>query len=132
MRYFRSRDEDEIIEGDPAVLQQELEEAEQTIRRLTRQVSREQSLCAEVLKSYNGVVAKLVQVSRANGELERERDTWRQRVERTSNESAGRLNLSLAEVNVIRKAMARLHHPDTGGDSERMKLWNAVLDQLES
>jgi hypothetical protein len=27
--------------------------------------------------------------------------------------------------------MARLHHPDVGGDAERMKAWNAVLDPLE-
>jgi hypothetical protein len=27
--------------------------------------------------------------------------------------------------------MARLHHPDVGGDLERMKAWNVVLDQIE-
>ena len=37
-----------------------------------------------------------------------------------------------AEVGAIRKAMARLHHPDTGGDAERMKAWNAALDPLDS
>jgi hypothetical protein len=33
-------------------------------------------------------------------------------------------------VNAIRKAMARLHHPDVGGDPERMKAWNAALDRI--
>lgn len=130
MRYFRSREDEEIIEGDPAMLQHELEEAEQTIRSLTRQVSREHTLCTQVATSYNRVVAELVQVSRANAEIERERDMWRQKAER-GGEHAGKLNLTPAEVRAIRKAIARLHHPDTGGDAERMKLWNAVLDQLE-
>jgi hypothetical protein len=34
------------------------------------------------------------------------------------------------EVTAIRKAMARLHHPDVGGDPERMKAWNAALDRI--
>ena len=41
------------------------------------------------------------------------------------------LNLLPIEISAIRKAMARLHHPDTGGDSERLKSWNAALDALE-
>jgi hypothetical protein len=41
------------------------------------------------------------------------------------------IDLTPAEVGAIRKAMARLHHPDTGGDAERMKAWNAALDPLE-
>ena len=43
----------------------------------------------------------------------------------------GTLELTPAEVSAIRKAMARLHHPDTGGDVERMKIWNATLDPLD-
>jgi hypothetical protein len=38
--------------------------------------------------------------------------------------------ISDEEVNAIRKAMARLHHPDVGGDPERMKAWNAALDSI--
>ena len=34
------------------------------------------------------------------------------------------------EINAIRKAVARLHHPDLGGDPERMKAWNAALDRI--
>ena len=35
------------------------------------------------------------------------------------------------EINAIRRAMARIHHPDRGGDIDRMKLWNKLLDSLE-
>lgn len=43
----------------------------------------------------------------------------------------GGLELTKAEVAAIRKAMARIHHPDTGGDQERMKQLNALLDTME-
>ena len=59
---------------------------------------------------------------------------WRARAEHsTRSATLGDLPLSLSvdEVSAIRKAMARLHHPDVGGDPERMKLWNAILDPLE-
>jgi hypothetical protein len=45
--------------------------------------------------------------------------------------STGPLVLSAVESAAIRKAMARLHHPDVGGNVERMKAWNALLDRLE-
>ncbi|MBC8164206.1 MAG: hypothetical protein H7Z42_23600 [Roseiflexaceae bacterium] len=129
MRYFPNR-EQEIEERDPATLRSEIEEAEHTIRDLLRQISREQAKIAEVAKSYQQVVASLVEVSRAQAALEVDRDLWRQRAEQSEHTGA-ELHLVPAEANAIRKAIARLHHPDTGGDPERMKLWNAVLDQLE-
>ncbi len=133
MRYFRNRDDNLIFEGDATTLRHELDEAEQTIHSLTRQISREQAKSAEVARSYGKVVSDLVKVSRENAELERERDMWRQRVEQhaiRSEEQAGKLQLTPAEARAIRKAMALLHHPDRGGDADRMKEWNAVLDQL--
>ena len=39
-------------------------------------------------------------------------------------------HLDEAEINAIRRAMARLHHPDQGGDSNRMKQWNKLLDEM--
>jgi hypothetical protein len=66
--------------------------------------------------------------------LEHERDTWRRRAEGRSTDTmlnAGGIVLQPAEVAAIRKAVARLHHPDTGGDAERMKQWNTALDALE-
>lgn len=133
MRYFRSRDDDQLP-ADVTTLRHELDEAEQTIRSLTRQISREQSLCTEIAQSYKQVVANLVEVSRENADLERQRDMWRQRVEQKlgpGGEGPEVLRMTSAEIRAIRKAIARLHHPDTGGDPERMKQWNAVLDQLE-
>jgi hypothetical protein len=41
------------------------------------------------------------------------------------------MQITEEEARVIRKAIARLHHPDSGGDAERMKLWNASLDRIE-
>lgn len=131
---MRNRDADFYIETDPAALRRELDEAARTIRALTRQISYEESQCREAAQSYSKTVAELVQVSRHNAELERDRDTWRQRAEQKLNpdgQSRQPINLTPAEARALRKAMARLHHPDTGGDAERMKQWNAVLDQLE-
>lgn len=133
MRYFRSRDEHDIFVGDAATLRHELDEAEQTIHSLERQISCEQGLSTEAAKSHSKIVQKLVEVSREGAELERQRDMWRQRAEQREG-PAGEgppLYLTPAEARAIRKAMARLHHPDTGGDAERMKEWNAVLDALE-
>lgn len=133
MRYFRSRDENDIFIGDAATLQHELDEAMQTIRSLERQIKHEQRVCAEAAQSYSTVVKSLVEVSREGAELERQRDMWRQRAEQRNGPNGEGLPLQLtpAEARAIRKAMARLHHPDTGGDAERMKEWNAVLDALE-
>jgi hypothetical protein len=66
--------------------------------------------------------------------LEHERDQWKARVESAAAPfRMGSITIDLTpdEVSAIRKAMARLHHPDAGGDAERMKTWNAALDPLE-
>jgi hypothetical protein len=79
-------------------------------------------------------VANLVTITRENAALERERDHWRTNAlgkPAPFKTGAGALELTAAEVSAIRKAVARIHHPDTGGDSERLKLWNATLDALE-
>ena len=122
------------IEGDPVWLQNELNEAHKTIRGLLRQLSKEQARHAETARAYNLTVANLVEATRENTALARERDMWKARAEGTSRPftfGKGMMDLTSAEVSAIRKAMARLHHPDTGGDVERMKAWNAVLDPLE-
>lgn len=122
------------VEGELSWLQKELDEAHKTIRSLLRQLSKEQERHAETARAYNLTVANLVEASRENALLEHERDMWRARAE---NKSAlltigdGILTLTAEEVSAIRKAMARLHHPDAGGDVERMKAWNAALDPLE-
>jgi hypothetical protein len=123
------------LQHDPAWLQKELEEAHKTIRTLLRQLSKEQQRHAETARAYTMTVANLVEAGRENTLLTHERDMWKARAEGALTPfKIGGLTLELtpAEVSAIRKAMARLHHPDTGGDAERMKAWNAALDPLES
>ncbi len=128
-------------EADAALLQRELDEAHKTIRTLLRQISKEQQRSSELLRAYNLTVSNLGEISRENTILERERDMWKFRTE-SAGQQAGygygpvrvqglTIDMSSAEASAIRKAMARIHHPDTGGDPERMKLWNALLDPLE-
>ena len=123
-----------FLEGDTAWVQRELDEAHKTIRSLLRQIDKEQARYKEIARAYELTVANLVSITQDNTILERERDMWRARAEKTPAPLAigsGLLELTSAEVSAIRKAMARLHHPDTGGDSERLKAWNAALDMLE-
>jgi hypothetical protein len=57
---------------------------------------------------------------------------WRMRAEQQGMISSDQLPvLTGDEINAIRRAMARIHHPDRGGDIDRMKLWNKLLDTLE-
>lgn len=116
-------------------LQSELVEAHATIRALQKQIKKEQDRQAEISRAYTKTVANLVEAMRENTSLARECDMLRNQID--THDPMGvalgdfDLTLSLTEVNAIRKAIARLHHPDAGGDSERMKLWNAALDKLE-
>ena len=122
------------VEGDVAWLQNELQEAHSTIRSLLLQLSKEQGRYAEAMRAYNLTVENLMEITRENTMLTRDRDLWKARAEKGGhpiNLKGIPLNLTANEVRAIRKAMARLHHPDVGGDSERMKVWNAVLDPLE-
>jgi chromosome segregation ATPase len=121
-------------EPDAGLLRRELEEAHKTIRALLRQIDKEQARHAEITRAYNKTVANLMEITRENAQLERERDSYKARAEGTATPfriGGSTLELTQAEVSAIRKAMARLHHPDTGGDVERMKAWNAALDPLE-
>jgi len=119
---------------DPDALQRELDEARRTIRELRRQSDKAQARYDEMARAYRMTVENLVRTSGECASLERERDQWRKRAEQTPSTAAfetGTLRLSDEEITAIRKAMARLHHPDTGGDADRMKAWNALLDALE-
>lgn len=128
------------LEVEDSWLQNELAEAHKTIRALTRQIGKEQARYDEVLRAYNKTVANLMEIARENTRLERECEEWRERAQSATHAAAMgdarniNLNLSLAitsdEASAIRKAMARLHHPDQGGDVERMKAWNTALDAL--
>jgi predicted secreted Zn-dependent protease len=117
-------------------LQNELAQAHGTIRTLMRQIKKEQDRHAEISRAYTKTVANLVEAMRENTALTRECELLRAQVNSQANgvdPQLGTLDVQLtaAEVGAIRKAMARLHHPDAGGDIERMKVWNATLDRLE-
>lgn len=115
-------------------LQGQVTESHKTIRSLLRQLSKEQTRHAETTRAYNLTVANLTEAARENRQIVRERDEWKLRAERGVGQvTLGDIPLQLSseEVRAIRKAIARLHHPDLGGDAERMKLWNAILDPLE-
>jgi hypothetical protein len=133
-KYDRFRDFAQVLEADPATLQHDLEEAHKTIRGLLRQIDKTQAHYSEIARAYNKTVANLMEITRENALLEHERNMWHARAEGIApplNMGSGLPELTPAEVSAIRKAMARLHHPDTGGDAERMKAWNAALDPLE-
>ncbi len=124
----------QMFEGDPVELQHDLEEAHKTIRGLLRQIDKTQARYGEIARAYNKTVANLMEITRENALLEHERNMWHARAEGIApplNLGSGLPELTPAEVGAIRKAMARLHHPDTGGDAERMKAWNAALDPLD-
>lgn len=115
-------------------LRHELEDAQKTIRGLQRAARKAQGQYDEIRRAYTLTVANLVQTTSRCSVLEQEREQWHRRGgERVASAtfSTGMLILNAAEVAAIRKAMARIHHPDAGGDVERMKAWNTLLDRLE-
>ncbi len=130
--YDSGRSQPPLVDGELTWIQQELSEAHKTIRSLLRQLSKEQTRHAETSRAYNLTVANLVEATRQNASLIHERDMWQSRAQgRHTAFTLGTLTPTPEEIGAIRKAMARLHHPDTGGDAERMKLWNATLDPLD-
>lgn len=114
-------------------LQRQLDEAQASIRRLTRELAKEQARHAETTEAYTKTVTNMVSVARENALLSHEIERLKRMARPSQSFDLGGLPLDVTptEAKVIRKAMARLHHPDVGGDEQRMKVWNAVLDQLD-
>jgi len=115
-------------------LEEELRAAQRTIRALEREARKAESRYQELARAYKMTVANLVKATGACTALELERDMWRERAESrptTASFADGTMQLSAEEIAAIRRAMARLHHPDVGGDPERMRAWNGLLDALE-
>lgn len=114
-------------------VQQQLEEAQAMIRRLNRELSKEQTRHAETTQAYNKTVSNMVLVARENAMLTHELERLKRHT-RAMPDADVRLPLAITpdEAKAIRKAMARLHHPDVGGDELRMKQWNAVLDRFDT
>jgi len=116
------------------MLEHELGEAQAQVRRLTRELKKERQRLAETAEAYTKTVANLVRTVHENTVLRYEYE----RLKRVAPDSCDRpgprvmgMHLTRIEVAAIRKAIARLHHPDVGGDVERMQAWNVALDKLE-
>jgi chromosome segregation ATPase len=133
-----------IAERECELLRRELDEAQQLMRGLRRQLDKALLSATEAQRAHAKMVATLTETMRENTTLTHERDLWKTRAQRLEagltadfeverpaiNITALAGQISEDEVNAIRKAMARLHHPDVGGDPERMKAWNAALDRI--
>lgn len=126
------------------LIRRELAEAQALGRGLRRQLEKALTAANEAQRAHAKMVATLTETMRENTSLAHERDLWRARAQRLEQglgpePGNGRPVIDITalagqisedEVNAIRKAMARLHHPDVGGDPERMKAWNAALDRI--
>ncbi len=115
-------------------LQRQLDEARNELRRVARELRKEQVRHAETSEAYSKTVSNMVEISRENALLTHEIERLRRTTPRSVRSKAVQLHgidITTSEAKAIRKAMARLHHPDVGGDEHRMKVWNAVLDQLD-
>ncbi len=113
-------------------IQRELDEARLTIRRLTRELAKERARHAETSEAYHKTVSNMIEIARENTLLEHEVSRLRRHAREAANPTLTLLGLDLTpeEAAAIRRAMARLHHPDVGGDERRMKAWNAALDRI--
>ena len=117
-----------------SMLESELAEAQAQVRRLTRELKKEQQRLTETAEAYNKTVKNLVRTVHENTVLRYEYERLKQRAPEEPKLSTPMMlgmAVSRIEVAAIRKAIARLHHPDVGGDPARMQAWNVALDQLE-
>lgn len=114
-------------------LQRQIADAQTTIRRLNRELAKEQARHAETTEAYTKTVRNMVEIARENAILTHELERLRRSSRPAQAVSLSQLDLDITpnEAKAIRKAMARLHHPDVGGDEQRMKVWNALLDRLD-
>jgi hypothetical protein len=127
------------------LLRRELAEAHVENRHLRRQLEKSLAAFTEAQRAHAKMVTTLTETMRENTVLTNDRDMWRHRAMRleaglSADPAGGQMppidisglagQLSDDEVNAIRKAMARLHHPDVGGNPDRMKAWNAALDRI--
>lgn len=113
-------------------LQRDLEEARNTVRRLTRELSKEQARHAQTTDAYNKTVANMLSIVQENLLLSNELERLKRQQREITYHSGLAITPLPHEARLIRKAMARLHHPDVGGDEQRMKAWNVILDKFES
>jgi chromosome segregation ATPase len=143
---LRPEDLPPTLEGftqrDYELLRGELAEAQALNRSLRRQLEKALAAANEAQRAHAKMVGTLTETMRENHTLTHELEMWRARCQRLESgepdeapgstiDTSGLVGqLSEDEIKAIRKAMARLHHPDVGGSPERMKAWNAALDRL--
>ncbi len=143
---LRPEDLPPTLEGftqrDYELLRGELAEAQALSRSLRRQLDKALASANEAQRAHAKMVGTLTETLRENQTLAHELDIGRARCQRLEAGDHDELpssvidtsglvgQLSEDEINALRKAMARLHHPDVGGNPERMKAWNAALDRL--
>lgn len=124
-----------FADRDRAWLERELTDIQKANRELRRLLEKTQQQLAETSRAYNKTVENMLAIIRENNELTMECERLRWNAHHPHVQfHAGFHNLpriNPEEASVIRKAMARLHHPDVGGDTQRMQYWNAVLDAIE-
>ncbi len=113
-------------------LQRDLEEARNTVRRLTRELGKEQARHAQTTDAYNKTVANMLSIVQENLLLSNELERLKRQQREITYHSGLAITPLPHEARLIRKAMARLHHPDVGGDEQRMKAWNVILDKFEN
>lgn len=120
-------------DGEAEALQRELAEAHKTIRTLLRQLSKAQSRQHEATRAHKLTVSNLIEATRHQPALLREREEWRAQAEQGQARVSlgGDLpDLTLEEARAIHRAIARLYQGD-GRNAERMKLWDALLEAVE-
>src|SRR3954447_21888205 len=96
-------------------LEHDLAEAQNELRRLQRELKKHQQRLSETAEAYNKTVSNLVRTVHENTVLRYEYERLKQRMpdpEETPGPLVLGLNLTRIEVAAIRKAIARVHHPD--------------------
>jgi hypothetical protein len=125
-------------ERDRTWLERELNAATSATRDLRRRLEKTQQQLAETTRAYNKTVENMLEIIQENNQLTNECERLRWQCQNNvyatemPSESNGLPRITPAEARAIRKAMARLHHPDVGGSVERMQRWNALLDRIEA
>lgn len=117
------------------------------LKKTVKAASNAERMAAEATRAHAKMVETLTETMRENNALTIDRDMWKARAQRATAQAEtfandngyaydipvtlGIPHITEDEAGAIRKAIARLHHPDSGGNAERMKLWNAALDRIE-
>ena len=120
-------------DGELQALQRELAEAHKTIRTLLKQLSKAQERQHETTRAHKMTVANLIEMTRHQSDLIRERESWRDLAEQDHTHvrlGGDRPDLTVDEARAIHRAITRLHHSE-GGDTARLKLWDALLEAVE-